>query len=87
MDKISTSVNIAPTEHITKLTRALKYYRKILKQIDRNGSAVVKINCTGAEFVIDKGTIFETYFQHLAAKTAYELKSYSIVRNEVEQPQ
>ena len=47
-------MDIVTAETIGKKSKALKHCDKLLSKIDKNGSASVKLNCTGVEFVVHK---------------------------------
>lgn len=74
--------NIQTAEQIAKTSKAFKFVRKVLKKVKQNGTATVKLGCTGAEIVIDKGSVWEQYFRQLLAKYAYEIQSYQFLRND-----
>lgn len=65
-------------KHIAKLISAHKYWQKVIKKLDRDGSAIIKIGNTGAELVIDKNTIDELRVRREASQVAYELSLYTI---------
>ena len=80
------NTSIQTAEQIEKLTKAFKFVRKLLKKVEQNGTAVVKLGCTGAEIVVDKGSVWEQYFKQLLAKYAFEIQSYTFLRNPNTQP-
>ncbi len=42
--------DIKTAEQISRKVRALKYFQGVIETADKKGSAIIKLNCTGAEF-------------------------------------
>ena len=67
-------------ERIGKKAKALKHCNKILEKIEKNGEAVVKLNCTGVEITVNRGDAMHLKLVTVQAQLTEEIKSYEIVQ-------
>lgn len=67
-------------ERIATKTKALKHCTKLIEKIDREGSAIVKLNCSGVRFVVEKGDPFYLKLVRIKAELAEEIRSFEVVR-------
>ena len=65
-------------EIIGRKARALKHCDKLLATIDKNGSAKVKLNCTGVEFVVHKDDAIYLSIQKTKYALLCDIRSYEI---------
>lgn len=65
-------------EIIGKKARALKHCDKLLEKIDKNGSAKILLNCTGVEFVVNKGDAIYLSIQKTKYALLYDIRSFEI---------
>ena len=65
-------------EIIGKKARALKHCDKLLEKIDKQGSAKILLNCTGVEFVVNKGDAIYFSIQKTKYELLYDIRSYEI---------
>lgn len=65
-------------EIIGKKARALKHCDKLLEKIDKQGSAKILLNCTGVEFVVNKGDAIYLSIQKTKYELLYDIRSYEI---------
>lgn len=73
MDKIT-------AENIGKTARALKHWNKVLSEIDKKGSASIKLNCTGSVLDVKKNDAVYLQLQATRARLVQELGSYEILQ-------
>lgn len=71
-------MDIVTAENIGKKSKALKHCDKLLTKIDKNGSAKVKLNCTGVEFVVHKDDAIYLRIQATKFALLDEIRSYEI---------
>lgn len=69
---------------IEKKSKALKHCEKLLKRIEKNGSATIKLNCTGVEFTIKKGDAFYFNIQKTKFKLLEEISSIEVLEKNKE---
>ena len=82
-------MDIVTAETIGKKSKALKHCDKLLSKIDKNGSAKVKLNCTGVEFVVHKDDAIYCRIQHTRYALLDEIRSYELTtrsQRAIEQP-
>ena len=80
--------DIKTAEQISKKVRALKYFQGVIETADKKGSAIIKLNCTGAEFSLNKGDVLYLKVKTMVAKLSEEILSLEIVQNSTfNQPQ
>lgn len=72
--------DIKTAEQISKKVRALKYFQGVVRTADRKGVAVIKLNCTGAEFSFNKDDVLYLKVQTMIAKLSEEIASLEIVQ-------
>ena len=60
--------NFKTAEQISKKVGALKYFKNILAKADKEGKAVIKLNCTGASFPFSKGDVVYLKVQTMIAQ-------------------
>ena len=72
--------NFKTAEQISKKVGALKYFKNILAKADKEGKAVIKLNCTGASFPFSKGDVVYLKVQTMIAQLTEEIASYDIVQ-------
>ena len=73
MDRVS-------AEDIGRKARALKHCIKVLKTIDKKGSAEIVLNCTGVKLVAHKNDALHLKIATTKAQLEEEIASYEIVR-------
>lgn len=73
--------DIKTAEQISKKVRALKYFQGVIETADRKGSAIIKLNCTGAEFMLQKDDVLYLKVKTMIAKLSEEIASLEIVQN------
>lgn len=73
MDRVS-------AEDIGRKARALKHCIKVLKTIDKKGSAEIVLNCTGVRLVAHKNDALHLKIATTKAQLEEEIASYEIVR-------
>ncbi|MCM1237453.1 MAG: hypothetical protein NC489_45890 [Ruminococcus flavefaciens] len=71
-------MDIVTAETIGKKSKALKHCDKLLNQIDKNGSAKVKLNCTGVEFVVHKDDAIYCRIQRTKYALLDEIRSFEL---------
>lgn len=74
--------DIKTAEQISKKVRALKYFHGIIDVANKKGEAVIKLNCTGAEFVMKKDDVLYLKVKAMIAKLAEEIASLHIIEEE-----
>ena len=82
-------MDIVTAETIGKKSKALKHCDKLLSTIDKNGSASVKLNCTGVEFVVHKDDAIYCRIQATKYRLLDEIRSYELTtrsQRAIEQP-
>ena len=82
-------MDIVTAETIGKKSKALKHCDKLLSKIDKNGSASVKLNCTGVEFVVHKDDAIYCRIQRTKYALLDDIRSYELTtrsQRAVEQP-
>lgn len=67
-------------EQIAKKVVALKHCNKLLKEIERKGKVVIKINCTGLELVAEANDVLHMRLKTLQASLAEQINSYEIIK-------
>ena len=67
-------------EEFTKKVKALKHCNKLLKEIERNGKAVIKFNCTGLELVAEANDVLHMRLKTVQASLAEQINSYEIIK-------
>lgn len=72
-------------ENIGKTARALKHWNKVLSEIDKKGSASIKLNCTGSVLDVQKNDAVYLQLQATRARLIQELGSYEIVQKATSQ--
>lgn len=72
--------DINTAEVVSKKVRALKYFQGVIKTADKKGSAIIKLNCTGAEFLLNKDDVLYLKVKTMIAKLSEEIASYEIVQ-------
>ncbi len=71
-------MDIVTAETIGKKTKALKHCDKLLKQIEKNGSAKVILNCTGVEFIVNLNDAIYCRLQSKKYQLLDEIRSYEL---------
>lgn len=72
--------DIKTAEQISRKVRALKYFNGVIETADKKGSAIIKLNCTGAEFILNKGDVLYLKVKTMIAKLSEEIASLEIVQ-------
>lgn len=72
--------DIKTAEQISRKVRALKYFQGVIETADKKGSAIIKLNCTGAEFIVNKGDVLYLKVKTMIAKLSEEIASLEIVQ-------
>lgn len=72
--------DIKTAEQISRKVRALKYFQGVIETADKKGSAIIKLNCTGAEFLLNKGDVLYLKVKTMIAKLSEEIASLEIVQ-------
>lgn len=72
--------DIKTAEQISRKVRALKYFQGVIESADKKGSAIIKLNCTGAEFLLNKGDVLYLKVKTMIAKLSEEIASLEIVQ-------
>ena len=67
-------------EIISRKVRALKNCNKVLAQIEKNGSAVVKVNCTGLSFTVNRNDAIHLTYKAMQSNLVREIGDYEIVQ-------
>lgn len=65
---------------ISKKIRAFEHCEKVLARIEKYGSAVVKLNCTGITFTVERGDALHLEFVAKHAALWRDIQSYRIVQ-------
>lgn len=82
-------MDIVTAETIGKKSKALKHCDKLLAKIDKSGSASVKLNCTGVEFVVHKDDAIYCRIQRTKYALLDEIRSFELTtrsKKVIEQP-
>lgn len=66
-------MNLQNAKEIGRKARAYEHCAKLLKQIDKHGSATMKLNCTGVEFLVQKDDGIYLRLKTVFASLAEEL--------------
>ena len=72
--------DIKTAEQISRKVRALKYFQGVIETADKKGSAIIKLNCTGAEFLLNRGDVLYLKVKTMIAKLSEEIASLEIVQ-------
>ena len=72
-------------EIISKKARALKHCNKVLETIEKKGSAVITLNCTGVIFTVQKNDAIYLQLQATRAQLIQDIGSYEIVQKATQQ--
>ena len=72
--------DIKTAEQISRKVRALKYFQGVIETADKKGTTIIKLNCTGAEFVLNKGDVLYLKVKTMIAKLAEEIASLEIIQ-------
>ena len=72
--------DIKTAEQISRKVRALKYFQGVIEIADKKGSAIIKLNCTGAEFLLNRGDVLYLKVKTMIAKLSEEIASLEIVQ-------
>lgn len=72
-------------EIISKKARALKHCNKVLEAIEKKGSAVITLNCTGVVFTVQKNDAIYLQLQATRAQLIQDIGSYEIVQKATKQ--
>ena len=72
-------------EIISKKARALKHCIKVLSQIEKKGSAVITLNCTGVIFTVQRNDAIYLQLQATKAQLVQDIGSYEIVQKTTQQ--
>ena len=67
-------------EEISKKTRALKHLAKKIKEVNKNGQAVIRLNNTGVELMVKKGGALYLELAAKHAELAKDIGSYEFVK-------
>lgn len=70
-------------EIISKKTRALKHCNKVLETIEKKGSAVITLNCTGVVFTVRKNDAIYLQLQATRAQLIQDIPRrciYNVIR-------
>ena len=67
-------------EIISRKVSALKNCNKVLAQIEKNGSAVIKVNCTGLSFTVNRGDAVYLTYKAMQSNLIREIGDYEIVQ-------
>ncbi len=67
-------------ENIGKKARALKHCNKVLEKIEKKGSTVITLNCTGVVFTVHKNDALYLQLQATRAQLIQDIGSYEIVQ-------
>ena len=67
-------------EVISKKARALKHCNKVLDTIEKKGSAVITLNCTGIAFTVQKNDAIYLQLQATKAQLVQDIGSYEILK-------
>lgn len=65
---------------ISKKIRAFEHCEKVLARVEKHGSAVVKLNCTGITFTVERGDALYLEFVAKHAALWRDIQSYRIVQ-------
>lgn len=65
---------------ISKKIRAFEHCEKVLARVEKYGSAVVKLNCTGVTFTVERGDALYLEFVAKHAALWRDIQSYRIVQ-------
>ena len=65
--------DIKTAEQISRKVRALKYFQGVIETADKKGSAIIKLNCTGAEFLLNRGDVLYLKVKTMIAKLSEEI--------------
>ena len=72
--------DIKTAEQISRKVRALKYFQGVIETADKKGSAIIKLKCTGAEFLLNRGDVLYLKVKTMIAKLSEEIASLEIVQ-------
>lgn len=67
-------------EAIARKTKALKHCMKLIEEINKKGSTIIKLGCTGVEFVVKQGDAMYFKLATTRAQLMEDVKSYEIVQ-------
>jgi hypothetical protein len=70
-------------KEIGRKERAFRHCTDVLNDIDKHGSTVVKLNCTGVTFNVTKGDPIYLRFQTVLAQLREELAAYKVTTPKV----
>lgn len=71
-------MDIVTAETIGRKSKALKHCDRLLSKIDKHGSATIKLNCTGVEFVVHKDDAIYCRIQSTKYRLLDEIRSYEL---------
>lgn len=73
-------------EQISIKVKSLKYFTNLIKEVDKKGRGVIKLNCTGASFPFEKGDVLYLKVKTKIAELSEEIATMQIVTNPTTQP-
>lgn len=73
-------MNKFEAKEISKKIRAFEHCEKVLASVEKRGSAIVKLNCTGITFTVERGDALHLEFVAKHAALWRDIQSYRIVQ-------
>lgn len=73
-------MNKLEAKEISKKIRAFEHCEKVLTCVEKRGSAIVKLNCTGITFTVERGDALHLEFVAKHAALWRDIQSYRIVQ-------
>lgn len=73
-------MNKIEAKEIGKKIRAFEHCEKVLARVEKRGSAIVKLNCTGIAFTVERGDALHLEFVAKHAALWRDIQSYRIVQ-------
>lgn len=74
-------MNKIDAKEISRKIRAFEHCEKVLRRVEKGGSAIVKLNNTGLTFVVNRGDALYLEFVAQHAALWRDIQAYEIVRN------